>query len=162
MLSREFGIYRDSARCVGGAGSFSVRFAATQPRTLRMEKARQTASIGCHAPVSRGIRRFCTRLLLHAYKERLVSICAECANQFIFRLSEISQLMSRVCFVVTYYINKRDKRFKECECDSILMTAVWKCNYWRKQRWLHAHVVAKLSELRRCIIVSRFFPRDTL
>jgi len=59
-LSREFGIYRDSARCVGGAGSFSVRFAAAHAAhgksetdsVYRVSRAGVTwnSSIFLHAP----------------------------------------------------------------------------------------------------------------
>jgi len=54
---RDFGIYRDSARCVGGADFFlsPARFAATRPRTLRArEKGETGVSTGCHAQT--GIR----------------------------------------------------------------------------------------------------------
>lgn len=53
---RDFGIYRDSARCVGGADFFlSPRFAATRLRTLRAREKEETdVSTGCHAQT--GIR----------------------------------------------------------------------------------------------------------
>lgn len=36
------GIYRDSLRRVGGAGSFPLQFAATRPRTLRARRKGET------------------------------------------------------------------------------------------------------------------------